>query len=228
MPKCGNCHQSHPTVADIRACYEHRAAQQSHGWRASKQETKEPEWPASEKQIKYVLGLYDERDLPPNHERYSPDQLRLMERDEVSSEINLLKTYPRNVRLENGKARREWMMPEGKYALLLNEPQQDIRKVGQGDDLRWYFFKVNKPEKGKWAGYTFIKRLIGAPGKYREEVMSRPVREKILARIEEDPKKAMTDYGLQSGRCGKCSSPLTDPESLALGIGPVCRQKMGW
>jgi hypothetical protein len=29
------------------------------------------------------------------------------------------------------------------------------------------------------------------------------------------------------GRCGRCNRPLTHPESLDLGIGPECAQKMG-
>lgn len=28
-----------------------------------------------------------------------------------------------------------------------------------------------------------------------------------------------------SGRCGRCNRELTEPESLATGLGPVCRQK---
>jgi hypothetical protein len=27
------------------------------------------------------------------------------------------------------------------------------------------------------------------------------------------------------GRCGMCSRPLTDPESIQLGLGPICRAK---
>ena len=27
------------------------------------------------------------------------------------------------------------------------------------------------------------------------------------------------------GRCGRCSRPLTDPQSIASGIGPICRTK---
>ena len=29
------------------------------------------------------------------------------------------------------------------------------------------------------------------------------------------------------GQCGKCGRPLTDPTSIAMGLGPDCRQKMG-
>jgi hypothetical protein len=35
-------------------------------------------------------------------------------------------------------------------------------------------------------------------------------------------------YGIRSGKCGICGRKLTTPESLAYGIGPVCRDKSGW
>jgi len=33
--------------------------------------------------------------------------------------------------------------------------------------------------------------------------------------------------GRTIGRCRVCGRTLTDPESVALGIGPVCRQREG-
>ena len=29
------------------------------------------------------------------------------------------------------------------------------------------------------------------------------------------------------GSCGACGRPLTDPESIAIGLGPICRGKVG-
>lgn len=44
-------------------------------------------------------------------------------------------------------------------------------------------------------------------------------------------KEAMVDglkaYGKQSGSCGLCGKKLTTPESLELGIGPICASKLG-
>jgi hypothetical protein len=33
-------------------------------------------------------------------------------------------------------------------------------------------------------------------------------------------------YGLQTGECSICGRPLSDPESLRIGIGPICREGM--
>jgi hypothetical protein len=43
-----------------------------------------------------------------------------------------------------------------------------------------------------------------------------------LERVEADPKAAAAADGILTGRCSCCSRPLTDPTSIALGIGPIC------
>jgi hypothetical protein len=48
----------------------------------------------------------------------------------------------------------------------------------------------------------------------------------LLRQIEADPIKAIADAGRASGRCAICSRDLTDEESIARGIGPVCAGKL--
>lgn len=43
-----------------------------------------------------------------------------------------------------------------------------------------------------------------------------------------DPLAKAKLYGLQTGRCGCCGRELTDPESIAAGIGPICAGRFGW
>jgi hypothetical protein len=43
-----------------------------------------------------------------------------------------------------------------------------------------------------------------------------------------DPKAAAEAYGQTTGVCCVCNATLTNGESKALGIGPICRTKMGW
>ncbi len=46
-------------------------------------------------------------------------------------------------------------------------------------------------------------------------------------RVMAGKSKAPAGYSIQhSGRCGMCSRVLTEPESLRVGIGPVCREKL--
>lgn len=48
-----------------------------------------------------------------------------------------------------------------------------------------------------------------------------------LDEIERDPLAAIKAHGIATGRCGCCGRELTDPDSIALGIGPICADKLG-
>lgn len=88
------------------------------------------------------------------------------------------------------------------------------------------FYKVENGKEGtRWAGYTFLKAQASDdlwPIKNRDE------RERILGVITADAKAAMLLYGTQIGRCGHCNRTLTDEQSRADGIGPVCKANLGW
>ena len=36
------------------------------------------------------------------------------------------------------------------------------------------------------------------------------------------------EFGVRFGICCRCGAELTNEESIELGIGPICREKMGW
>jgi hypothetical protein len=98
-------------------------------------------------------------------------------------------------------------VPEGRYAV-----RADDNSVG--------FFLVQKGT-GKWDGYTFLKRQAGD----EELPVKGAARGQIMAAIEKNPKAAAVLYGTELGVCGMCGKALTDPESRAIGIGPVCATK---
>lgn len=100
----------------------------------------------------------------------------------------------------------------GRYAVIL-----------QGDDhIR--FYKIDKPEDGRWRGFTFIKQQVSDEF-YRVKGVDREL--KVLDAIMEDPETAMIMYGMKLGVCGVCGKTLTNPDSIANGIGPICMNKMG-
>jgi hypothetical protein len=184
-----------------------------------------PHTPASEAQGRYIVSLQEERVLPADWVRFDYDQdLPFLEKADANSKINALKVMPKKDWGTNGSTpARKWDIPAGRYALRL------ARGGPQENDHAWRFYEVTHGKDGtRWQGYTFVVQLIGAPGAYRKNRLSRDNAFKVLEQIERDPNKGMTDYGLQSGVCGRCASPLTDPQSLARGIGPVCIQKLGW
>lgn len=102
-------------------------------------------------------------------------------------------------------------VPSGRYA------------IGEGDSLR--FYHINKHTEGRWAGYVFVEYQAGSE---TWPLRNRLERERILVEIGKDPRAASIRYGHEIGACGVCGRTLTNPESIAAGIGPVCAGKAGW
>jgi hypothetical protein len=50
----------------------------------------------------------------------------------------------------------------------------------------------------------------------------------VVARVAADPAAAATAHGHEFGQCSCCGRELTNPESVARGIGPICAERWGW
>lgn len=82
------------------------------------------------------------------------------------------------------------------------------------------FFKVDTPDEGRWAGWTFVKEQ--ASDDYWSVKGQRKV--DVLNAIADD-EDSLARYGRELGVCGMCNRTLTDPESREIGLGPICRNK---
>jgi hypothetical protein len=89
-----------------------------------------------------------------------------------------------------------------------------------------HFYQVDQPTKGRWVGYTFLKEIhLRGSDNGERSIRDREEREKVLLAIAADA-DALSRYGRETGTCGCCHRTLTDPESVSLGIGPICRQRL--
>lgn len=87
------------------------------------------------------------------------------------------------------------------------------------------FYKVDRPTEGKWAGFVFVKLMVSD----EEQRMSRAAGDAILRKIAAvGAENAAARYGHELGECGLCGRTLTNDESRARGIGPICAAKAGW
>jgi hypothetical protein len=105
----------------------------------------------------------------------------------------------------------EASVPDGRYAIT-------------GPDGDTKFYRVRKVTKGQYAGRTFVDRQASDeafPVRYATE------RTTILRAIAKDVKAAAIRYGKELGQCSQCGRTLTNPESIAAGIGPVCLSRLG-
>lgn len=92
------------------------------------------------------------------------------------------------------------------------------------------FLKVDRVTTGKWAGWVFVKQVLGGGsehplGKQRPGDSYTGTFERLIRKVLENPLEAARRYGLELGICSDCGRTLTNAESREYGIGPVCRGK---
>lgn len=101
-------------------------------------------------------------------------------------------------------------VPAGRYAV-------------DGDDGLLKFYRVDRPEEGRWAGYTFVK--VQAGGEYHR-LPSKSTELGVLRKIAADVRGAAVRYGRELGTCSRCGRELTKNISRELAIGPVCGKRL--
>ena len=92
------------------------------------------------------------------------------------------------------------------------------------------------PLSGRNAGSIYVKddETGDYLGKVTEDLRFNPLRTapewaaEALSRIARDPSAAAVEYGRETGRCSCCGRELTNPDSIALGIGPICKDRWGF
>jgi hypothetical protein len=74
-------------------------------------------------------------------------------------------------------------------------------------------------KKSKVTGFSY---LLDATGHY---LGAKGTAADILAKIVDNGQAYAIAYAKVTGKCGICNTKLTDPKSIAAGLGPVCAKK---
>jgi Family of unknown function (DUF6011) len=80
------------------------------------------------------------------------------------------------------------------------------------------FFKIWIGDRGGWSVRYYVSDEAWE--------LTRDSQIWVVKRIAVDPYEAMRLYGYEYTRCGLCGRRLTNDESRAVGIGPVCRERL--
>ena len=179
--------------------------------------TPDPLYDPSPAQIQYYKVLVSDKQMTDLQRADLTAGMGNLTKQQMSQAISTLVALPwiiRAVPQVSVKApQKTWdTIGQGYYAVV--DPKDQILK----------FYKVQRPKKGNWTGFVFIKRVSG---ENLEPVGSAQEREVIFKEIEKDVMGALKRYGQEIGQCGHCKKQLTDAESRAFGIGPVCRKALG-
>lgn len=96
------------------------------------------------------------------------------------------------------------------------------------------------PASGNNPGYIYIKDSTCHRHPYLGKVSpegrfypshyldDKPGTTNLVQETIANPQQAAINYGKTTGSCSCCGRTLTNPESISLGIGPVCRANFGW
>ena len=153
------------------------------------------------RQLAFIVKLYSERAVA--YPIPADEDLGTLTCKQASKMIGALLALPMKAAVEAPE------VPEGRFAVDLN------------GTLRFYVVQYGK---GRWEGRTFVSRQ-SSDNLFKISPAERAAAVKLIAA---DPKAATVRYGRELGVCGVCGKVLTDEESRATGIGPVCRVRRGW
>jgi hypothetical protein len=92
------------------------------------------------------------------------------------------------------------------------------------------------PATGRNAGCIYVVRAsddtylgkITAEDKFITSRDCTAADSETVARVAADPAAAATAHGHEFGQCSCCGRELTNAESVARGIGPICAERWGW
>lgn len=202
--RCGHCSGQHETVNEVRIC--------SQGGIATMVEAPRPLRRPTPAQVNYIKDLRTKLGLIP----VPPEAAQPKDSDTASSMIDLLKEE---------LATRIAANPAPTSIAPTALPKVADGYYAVDTDGKISFYHVNTPTEGRWEGYTFVDVQAGSDF---IKLPSQRVRNAVIAKIAVDPKEASLRYGREIGRCGVCGRTLTNQDSRDAGIGPVCRDKMGW
>lgn len=191
--------------------------------------TSPPERMATPAQVRFMHDLQEERDYEKDEDlknlfgQFMADELTFSQASQAITRLQdcskiVEKGTPGRLFVTYDFERRSWLdggrfpIPAGRFALDTRDDPRFANEVS--------FFHL-------WIGSRRGWRLHLRKGNEDIEI-SRGTQVAMCMRIAEDPKAALLLYGKEIGRCGICGSELTNDESRAKGIGPICEQKLGF
>lgn len=168
----------------------------------------------TEAQMKFLLNLIDGADLPDIAKKELRDECPTLSKAMASKKITALKKIQKPKQRKMPKPL-ETDVPAGHYAV----PVTDITDDGH----EFKFYRVDKPTKGKWQGWTFVKQQSG-DNHLRLKGDEATNALEAIATI--GYLNAMQLYGSVIGKCAVCNRALTDDVSRERGVGPDCWDKI--
>lgn len=113
------------------------------------------------------------------------------------------------------------------FNLLRSIPAAHYAVPHPTDPFVYTFVEIieRKSKKNPGKTYKIVNQLIGAPGSWHRNELFGDTRRKLIEVIAGNPLEYAQIYGDVFTACARCDSPLSDPKSIALRMGPKCYKK---
>lgn len=178
----------------------------------------------SEKQVKFINDLLEEKELDEGARQGFRTALASMDKKGASNLIDVLLKLPaRADKVVAGKIGIQEALskaPKSKYAIPNDELDISLAQTKlTGDHL---FVEIRE-----YMGSLYMRRLHGSVGAFTRTRVANEDAATIVNHIARDPYKYARTFGEIYSCCGSCGAELTDPISRELQLGPECRKKFG-
>lgn len=110
---------------------------------------------------------------------------------------------------------RNTYIPRGAYAVHTPTPEY-------ANDVTFFDLWIGSEDDPKWRDRMSLGMNIG-PDRVKVPPYNRPAVFDLI--LEQGLEECARRYGREIGKCGICGRRLTNDESRAAGIGPVCRSR---
>ena len=216
---CGNCHRTHHTAAQVKACHfpppipVQRAQTMTRDWKSE---------PVSHAQLDYIARLNGD-----------PIFAAKLLKGAASEYIDSLKKGRTAVSEQPLNNRNRTIVP---LDMIFALPDKGNYAVRHDSNEPFTFFRITRPKGGLFKGLVKIQTQHGpnyklmmtvSLGESQHVVMYDKSFEDQLLLVVVDPNGGMIAYGQELGYCCVCSTELTDARSRWYGIGPDCETRHG-
>lgn len=180
-----------------------------------------PAWtqdPATDRQILYIKGLVESRDIPESWLAKIKDMVEAgLKKGDAGNIIKALKERPLKPDADNKSINKPTIndVPPGRYAVQTGQDANDIN-----------YYRVK--EVGQDSKYRIILQIAG-PSEHL--LKGQAAKDAIKRIIRFGIGDAAVLYGRTIGRCSQCNTRITNRISRELGIGPICGGRVygeGW
>jgi hypothetical protein len=202
--KCAGCKGYHPTVADVRKCFQGEPVVTAQRFPAAAIGPKGTgDQPATDKQVAFIERLRVERGVP------VLKGLSFTKR-EATMEIERLLAMPK--------------APPASHPQAATKAEPLTDGMYRKDET---IYKIQRAVHG--SGHLYAKRLVPGDGYgAKASFVYAPGAMKVLTLADKMTLAEAKEWGALYGTCCVCGRTLTNEQSIEAGIGPVCAGKGQW